>query len=45
MPIVGAVVRMDVGFACICKAFVHTILNGNDSADDSTGPFLSLIHI
>ena len=42
VPIVGAVVRMDVGSACICKAFVHTILNGNDSADDSTGPFFHI---
>ncbi len=39
VPIVGEVVRMDVGFACICKACVHTILSGNDSVDDSTGPF------
>ena len=43
VPIVCAVGRMDVGFACICKAFVHTILNGNDSADDSTGPFFHIL--
>jgi hypothetical protein len=43
VPIVGAVVRMDVGFACICKAFVHTILNGSDSADGSTGPFFHIL--
>ena len=44
VPIVGAVVRMDVGFANTCKAFVHTILNGNDSADDSTGPFFHILN-
>ncbi len=43
MPIVGAVVRMDVGFACICTAFVHTILNSSGSADDSTGPFFHIL--
>ena len=43
MPIVGAVGRMDVGFACICKVFVHTILNGNGSVDDSTGPFFHIL--
>ena len=36
MPIVGAVGRMDVDSVDTCKAFVHTILIGNDSADDST---------
>ncbi len=39
VPIVGAVVRMGVGFAYTYKVFVHTILNDNDSAGDSTGPF------
>jgi hypothetical protein len=43
VPIVGAVVRMGVGFADTCKAFVHTILNGNDSAGDSTGPFSHIV--
>ena len=43
VPIVCAVVRMDVGFACTCKASVHTILNGNDSAGDSTGPFFHIL--
>ncbi len=43
VPIVDAVVRMDVDFAYTCKAFVHTILNGNDSADDSTGPFFHIL--
>jgi hypothetical protein len=43
VPIVGAVDRMDVGFACICKAFVHMILNGTDSAGDSTGPFFHIL--
>ena len=43
VPIVCAVVRMDVGFADTCKAFVHTILNGNHSADDSTGPFVRIL--
>ncbi len=43
VPIVGAVVRMDAGFACICKDFVHTILSGNDSSDDSTGPFFHIL--
>ncbi len=43
VPIVGAVVRMGVGVADTCKAFVHTILNGNDSADDSTGPFFHIL--
>ena len=43
VPIVSAVVRMGVGFADTCKAFVHTILNGNDSADDSTGPFFHIL--
>lgn len=43
VPIVGAVDRMDVDFADTCKAFVHTIVNGNDSADDSTGPFFHIL--
>jgi hypothetical protein len=43
VPIVGAVVRMGVGFADTCKVFVHTILNGNDSVDDSTGPFFHIL--
>ncbi len=43
VPMVDVVVCMDVGFACICKAFVHTILNGNDSADDSTGTFFHIL--
>ncbi len=42
-PIVDAVVRMDVDFADTCKAFVHTILSGDDSADDSTGPFFHIL--
>ncbi len=43
MPIVGAVGRMDVDSVDTCKAFVHTIVNGNDSADDSTGPFFHIL--
>ncbi len=43
VPIVGAVVRMDACFACTCKASVHTILSGNDSADYSTGPFFHIL--
>ena len=36
-------VRMGVDFACTYKASVHTILSGNDSADDSTGPFFHIL--
>ncbi len=43
VPIICAVVRMGVGFAYTCKVFVHTILNGNDSAGDSTGPFFHIL--
>ncbi len=43
MPIVGAVDHMDDDFADTCMAFVHTILNGSDSADDSTGPFFRIL--
>jgi hypothetical protein len=43
VPVVGAVVRMDVDSADTCKAFVHTILNGNDSPDDSTGLFFHIL--
>ncbi len=43
VPIVDAVDRMDVDFADICKAFVHTILSGNGSADGSTGPFFHIL--
>ncbi len=43
VPIVCAVVRMGVGSADTCKVFVHTILNGNDSAGDSTGPFFRIV--
>jgi hypothetical protein len=43
VPIVCAVVRMGVDFAYTCKVFVHTILNGNDSAGGSTGPFFHIL--
>ena len=43
VPIVDACVRMGVDFACTYKVFVHTILSGNDSADDSTGPFFHIL--
>ncbi len=43
VPIVGAVVRMGVGVADTYKVFVHTILIGNDSADNSTGPFFHIV--
>ena len=45
VPIVDAVVRMDVDFVDTCKAFVHTILSGSDSADDSTGLFFLFFHV
>ncbi len=44
VPIVDAVVRMDVDFFDTCKAFVHTILSGNGSADGSTGPFFHILN-
>ena len=43
VPIVDAFVRMGVDFACTYKASVHTILSGNDSVDDSTGPFFHIL--
>ena len=43
VPIVDACVRMGVDFACTYKVFVRTILSGNDSADDSTGPFFHIL--
>ena len=43
VPIVGAVDRMDVDFVDTCMVFVHTILNGSDSADGSTGPFFHIL--
>jgi hypothetical protein len=43
VPIVCGVVGMGVGFAYTCKVFVHTILNSNDSAGYSNGPFFHIV--